>query len=109
MVDVLLPMMASAGQAASMRARVPDLISGTSGTASSTNWASATASSIDAAAVTPAATRSRASGGNSPRAAWSAASAMMRSRPAAATSGLTSASDTLRPARASTWAMPPPM
>ncbi len=108
-VDVFDPMMASGRAAALTRRRVSCLISIFSGTASSMKSTSATASSMEAAGETFDRMRSTASLGNSPSATNCPASSTSRSKFFRAISSEMSAIATCAPARASTWAIPPPM
>ncbi len=108
-VDVLLPRIASGDAAALIRASVWCLMSTTSGTTSSMKSAPWTASSIEAAGVRFASIAAVEPAGKRPASSKLRLSVRSRSKFRTATSSLTSAIRTVRPVRARTWAMPPPM
>ena len=106
--EVLVAMTAAAGAAAEQRPRTSALSSGSSGTASTTRSAPATAASRSGGVVTRS-VRSTASSGSSPAATWPRVRSSSRSRACSASSGEASTSATRSPARARWPAMPPPI
>ena len=103
-----MAMTAAAGAAALTRPRISALRLGSSGTASTTRSAPATAASRSGGVLT-CSVRATASCGSSPASTWPRVRSSNRSRACSPSSGEASTSATASPARAKWPAMPPPI